>query len=82
MESFYNYFIFFCYINKIKHAKESQDDLYKFPNLEILSLCNMTIRENDMVILCSLPKLKTIKLYNCDFSDDNLLIIFQSKNCL
>ena len=25
MESFYNYFIFFCYINKIKHAKESQD---------------------------------------------------------
>ena len=54
------------------------NDLYKFPNLEILSLCNMTIGENDMVILCSLPKLKTLKLYNCDFSNDNLYLYFNN----
>lgn len=54
------------------------NDLYKFPNLENLSLCNMTIGENDMIILHSLPKLKTLKLYNCDFSNNNLYLYFNN----
>ena len=54
------------------------NDLYKFPNLENLSLCNMTIGENDMIILSSLPKLKTLKLYNCDFSNNNLYLYFNN----
>lgn len=54
------------------------NDLYKFPNLENLSLCNMTIGENDMIILSSLHKLKTLKLYNCDFSNNNLYLYFNN----
>lgn len=54
------------------------NDLYKFPNLEGLSLCNLTIGENDMIILHSLPKLKTLKLYNCDFSNNNLYLYFNN----
>lgn len=54
------------------------NDLYKFPNLEGLSLCNLTIGENDMIILHSLPKLKTLKLYNCDFSNNSLYLYFNN----
>ncbi len=54
------------------------NDLYKFPNLNSLSLCNMTIGENDMMILSSLPKLKTLKLYNCDFSNNDLYFYFNN----
>lgn len=56
------------------------NDLYKFPNLEGLSLCNLTIGENDMIILHSLPKLKTLKLYNCDFSNNNLYLYFNNSS--
>lgn len=52
------------------------NDLYNFPNLENLSLCNMTIGENDLLILKSLENLKVLKLYNCDFSNNNLYLYF------
>ena len=54
------------------------NDLYKFPNLEGLSLCNLTIGENDIIILHLLNKLKTLKLYNCDFSNNTLYIYFNN----
>lgn len=63
-------------INKLSITGEIQtvdlNDLYNFPKLESLSLCNMTIGENDLLILESIKTLKALKLYNCDFSNDNL----------
>ena len=52
------------------------NDLYNFKNLKSLSLCNMTIGENDLLILKSLNNLKTLKLYNCDFSNNDLFNYF------
>lgn len=67
-------------INKLSITGEilavDLNDLYNFPNLESLSLCNMTIGENDLLILESLEYLKVLKLYNCDFSNNNLYIYF------
>lgn len=54
------------------------NDLNNFPNLESLSLCNMTIGEKDFLILESLVNLKTLKLYNCDFSNENLISFFNN----
>lgn len=52
------------------------NDLYSLPNLEKLSLCDMTIGEKDLLILESLKKLKVLKLYNCDFSNNDLFSYF------
>lgn len=69
-------------INKLSITGEVQtidlNDLYNFPKLEILSLCNMTIGENDLLILGKLENLKVLKLYSCDFSNDNLYAYFNS----
>lgn len=69
-------------INKLSIIGEIQtvdlNDLYNFPNLESLSLCNMTIGEKDLLILESIKTLKTLKLYNCDFSNDNLYAYFNN----
>lgn len=69
-------------INKLSITGEIQtvdlNDLYNFPKLESLSLCNMTIGENDLLILGKLKSLKVLKLYNCDFSNDNLYAYFNS----
>lgn len=69
-------------INKLSITGEIQtvdlNDLYNFPKLESLSLCNMTIGENDLLILGKLESLKVLKLYNCDFSNDKLYAYFNS----
>ncbi len=69
-------------INKLSITGEIQtidlNDLYNFQKLERLSLCNMTIGENDLLILEKLENLKVLKLYNCDFSNDNLYAYFNS----
>ena len=69
-------------INKLSITGEIQtidlNDLYNFQKLERLSLCNMTIGENDLLILEKLENLKVLKLYNCDFSIDNLYAYFNS----
>ena len=69
-------------INKLSITGEIQtinlNDLYNFPKLESLSLCNMTIGENDLLILGKIENLKVLKLYNCDFSNDNLYSYFNS----
>ncbi len=69
-------------INKLSITGEvlavDLNDLYNFPNLENLSLCNMTIGENDLLILKSLENLKVLKLYNCDFSNNNLYLYFNN----
>lgn len=69
-------------INKLSITGEIQtvdlNDLYNFPNLESLSLCNMTIGEQDLLILESIKTLKALKLYNCDFSNDNLYAYFNN----
>ena len=69
-------------INKLSITGEIQtvdlNDLYNFPNLESLSLCNMTIGEKDLLILESIKTLKALKLYNCDFSNDNLYAYFNN----
>lgn len=69
-------------INKLSITGEVQtvdlNDLYNFPKLESLSLCNMTFGENDLLILGKLENLKVLKLYNCDFSNDNLYAYFNS----
>lgn len=69
-------------INKLSTTGEvlavDLNDLYNFPNLENLSLCNMTIGENDLLILKSLENLKVLKLYNCDFSNSNLYLYFNN----
>lgn len=69
-------------INKLSITGEVQtvdlNDLYNFPKLESLSLCNMTFGENDLLILGKLENLKVLKLYNCDFSNDNLCAYFNS----
>lgn len=69
-------------INKLSITGEIQtvdlNDLYNFQKLESLSLCNMTIGENDLLILEKLENLKVLKLYNCDFSNDNLYAYFNS----
>ena len=38
----------------------------------------MTIGENDLLILGKIENLKVLKLYNCDFSNDNLYAYFNS----
>lgn len=69
-------------INKLSITGEVQtvdlNDLYNFPKLESLSLCNMTFGENDLLILGKLENLKVLKLYNCDFSNDNLYAYFNN----
>ena len=69
-------------INKLSITGEIQtidlNDLYNFQKLERLSLCNMTIGENDLLILEKLENLKVLQLYNCDFSNDNLYAYFNS----
>lgn len=69
-------------INKLSITGEIQtvdlNDLYNFQKLERLSLCNMTIGENDLLILEKLENLKVLKLYNCDFSNDDLYAYFNS----
>lgn len=69
-------------INKLSITGKIQtvdlNDLYNFQKLERLSLCNMTIGENDLLILEKLENLKVLKLYNCDFSNDNLYAYFNS----
>ena len=69
-------------INKLSITGEIQtvdlNDLYNFQKLERLSLCNMTIGENDLLFLEKLENLKVLKLYNCDFSNDNLYAYFNS----
>lgn len=54
------------------------NDLYNIPNLESLSICNMTIGENDIFVLENLKNLKILKLYNCDFSNKLLSSYFNN----
>lgn len=55
------------------------NDLNYFPNLEALALNNLTINDDDLIIISNLKKIVKLCFINCDFTGDIITLLNNMK---